>query len=487
MTGTNDYLVVKNATIITLDDANTIRERADVLVANGVIQAVGPDLVGDRPSDVRSIDARGMLLVPGLVNAHTHSPLAMAHGGLDKMNHRAGMWQIQGYSANRTAREVYVSTLLNCLEMITTGTTSVVDHFPEQAFTDEHVDAVVQAYEDCGMRAMVALRIFDGEYTDIFPPAGEFPDEFIARMRALSTLSPTPIPELERLCERAIKAHHGRAGGRIQIAPAPSNPMRCTDAMLEMTRDVAERHDTAIHCHLLETEIQSVIAQERYGCTILQHMDRLGLLSERLSCAHTIWIDAEDIPLMAERSTVVVHNPESNCRGGSGIAPTPKMLEKGVPVAIGNDGSSSGGQQILQRAMRLATFLHREPETDPRTWIGNHDAFAMGTIHGAAALRMKDKIGRIAPGHAGDLVLYDLNHPWWIPLRDPIGQLVASETGRSVDTVIIDGRIVVESGQIATFDSRAVINELRDATPRMRARNSQLFDLAGRLSQEALI
>lgn len=478
-------LVVKDAMVITLDDSNTIYERADVLVGSGTIQAVGTDLTATVAANVQAIEASGMLLAPGLVNAHTHSPLALAHGGLDKMNHRAGMWQIQGFSANRTPREVYVSTLLNCLEMITTGTTAVVDHFPEQAFTDEQVDAVVQAYEDCGMRAMVALRIFDGEYTDIFPPKGEFPDDFIARMRALSTLSPTPVPELERLCERAIRDHHGRADGRIQIAPAPSNPMRCSDEMLAMTVDVAERHDTAIHCHLLETEIQSVIARDRYGCTIIQHMDRLGLLSERLSCAHTIWIDSEDILLMADRGTVVVHNPESNMSGGSGKAPIPAMLQAGVRVAIGTDGSCNG-DQIMQPAIRLATMLHRPSMPDPAGWVGNLDAFRMGTQGGAAALRMVDKLGAIVPGQKADFGLYDLSAPWWCPLNNPVDQFVTVETGHALKHLVIDGKIVVEDGKVSTFDTKAIAAEARDMWPILAERNKPLLDLVDDLSAYVL-
>jgi cytosine/adenosine deaminase-related metal-dependent hydrolase len=262
--------------------------------------------------------------------------------------------------------------------------------------------------------------------------------------------------------------------------------MRCSDALLEMCVDLSESHGVPVHCHLLETSVQTEIAQRRYGVTMVKHLDDLGLLTPRLSCAHTIWIGDDDIDLMAERGAVVVHNPESNIRGGSGIAPIPRMLARGVRVGLGNDGSCSGGGQVLQRAMRLATMIHRVSEPDPSKWIGTGQALRMGTAGGAAAMQGDGKFGAIAVGQAADLALYDLTRPWWTPVNDPVHQLVQSEQGAGIDTVIADGCVVVEGGKVTAFDADAIMDEARDMMPAIKHRNRDLFDLVERVGRAVI-
>ena len=385
------------------------------------------------------------------------------------------MWLFQAYTANRTPREVYVSAMLNCVEMLLSGTTSALDHFPEQSFGADDVEAAVAAYRDSGMRAQVALRIFDGEYTDIMPPAGSLPPHLQEAVERDNPFKLRSVAELRELCSDAISRWHGTAG-RIGIGPAPSNPMRCSDELLEMCPELSDATGVGVHCHLLETAVQAEIAQRRYGTTMVRHLDDIGLLTSRLICAHTIWIGDEDIELMAERGAVVVHNPESNIRSGSGIASIPRMLARGVRVGLGNDGSCSGGDQVLQRAMRLATMIHRVQEPDPSKWIGNGDAMRMATAGGAAALQMEGEIGVIEAGRKADIVLYDLNRPWWTPVNDPVNQFVQSENGSGVDTVIVDGRVLVEGGRIVAFDADAILAEAREIVPAMKDRNGTLFD-----------
>lgn len=369
--------------------------------------------------------------------------------------------------------------------MLLSGTTATIDHFPEQSFGPDDVEAVVAAYRDSGMRALVALRIFDGEYADIMPPGSTLPDDLRREVERNNPFAPRSVAELREICTESIVRWNGHAG-RIGVGPAPSNPIRCTDDLLETCVDLSESHSVAIHCHLLETRVQTEIAMRRYGTTMVKHLDDLGLLSPRLSCAHTIWIGDEDIELMAERGAIVVHNPESNLRGGSGIAPIPKMLARGVRVGLGNDGSCSGGDQILQRAMRLATIIHRVSEPDPSKWISTHQALRMATKGGAAAMLGEGAFGAIAVGQAADLALYDLTRPWWTPVNDPVHQFVYSEAGSGVDTVIADGRVVVEGGKVVAFDADAILAEARDMLPAIRERNRDLFDLVDRVGRAVI-
>ena len=411
--------------------------------------------------------------------------LAHAKGFYDLANHRSALWMFQALTAGRSPDEIHASALLNCLEMMRSGTTACVDHFPEQGFSLHDVDAVVRAYQDCGMRAIVALRVFDEPYLDIYPRAGEFPPEMAAALVERDTLKPRPTAELLDLCEAAIQRYHDPSG-LIQIAPAPSNPVRCSDALLTGCQRLAERYDTRVHCHLLETKVQAEITHRRRGRGMVRHLDSLGALSDRLSCAHAIWVEEEDLPLMAERGTIVVHNPESNLRGGSGIAPVARMLRAGISVAIGADGSPSGGNQILQHSMRLATIVGRPQASDLEDWVTTRDAMAMATAGGAKVLDRTDEIGAIAVGRKADLVLYDLAAPWWSPLNDPIHQFVYSEPGTSARDMFINGRRVMAEGRITSFDADAVLADAHAVFARTLERNRDLMILAKRLGEAAL-
>lgn len=473
-------ILIRGALVVTLDAQDRILPAGDILIEDGIIAAVGdiaPDIVAGCD---RVIDGTDRLVMPGLVNAHTHSPLSVVHGAYDLLNHRASMWLFQAYTANRTPREVYVSAMLNCIEMLLTGTTAVLDHFPEQAFGPADVEAAVSAYRDSGMRAQLALRIFDGEYTDILPPGGILPGKLRADVERLNPYAPRSVAELQELCTESIERWHG-SSGRITVGPAPSNPMRCSDGLLEMCVGFVERYGVGVHCHLLETEVQTHIAQNLYGTTTVRHLDELGLLTPNLSCANTTWIDDADIDLMAERGASVVHNPESNLLSASGLAPIPTMLSRGVTVGLGTDGSCSGGDQAIHRAMKLATAIHRNGEPDRSRWVSTRQALKMATAGGAAALFAKGKFGALAPGQAADMALYDLNRPWWTPVNDPINQFVQSETGAGVDMVIVDGRVLVEGGRITAFDADSLIAEARALVPAMKERNRDLFDVVERV------
>src|SRR3984893_8792903 len=319
--------VIKDARMVSADSDQN-RSRADVVVEHGRISAV-VDAGNAEAGGGTLIEGCDRLLMPALVNAHTHSPTNVLKGTGDRLSHPAFMWRNQADTAGRTPDEIRLSALLG-IEHLLGGTTAVIDHFPEQGFCQADVDAVVDAYRMTGMRAMVALRIFDEEYTDTQPPDGS-PSGFAID----NPLSPPPLDQTVALVEASIKRHNGSADGRIRICPAPSNPMRCSDDLLSAVAGIAQRYDTAVHMHLLETAIQASIAKKRYGRSMVQHLDTLGLLTDRLSTAHTIWLDDDDIALMAARGSIPVHNPESNLKLGTGISPIAKMLHAGVTVALG--------------------------------------------------------------------------------------------------------------------------------------------------------
>ena len=448
----------------------------------GEILAVGPDAGAGEDRFDRVIEGRGRLLAPGFVNAHTHSPANLIQGTGDRLSHPAFMWMNQAYTAHRTPREVYVSAMLGCIQMLSSGTTAVLDHFPGQACTIEDVDAAMEAYRDSGMRAVLGLRFYDAAFADILPEDGAIPREVAAEIGALDPLKPVPLDEVRALTVEAVQRWHG-FDGRLAVFPAPSNPERCSDAALVMCGELAERYDLGIHTHLLESRVQAEIAQEKYGCTMVEHLARLGLLDRRLSLAHSIWLDDDDIGRLADGGSVVVHNPESNLKIGAGTAPIPEMMARGVKIALGTDGAGTNDNLIMHEALRLAAILHRPALPERGRWPGAKDVLRMATEGGAAAIQRSGTIGSIEIGKRADLVLYRLDAPWWVPVNDPTSQLVFAENGSSVETVLVDGRVVVEDGRIVAFDAGSILREAAPMMSRILERNRRLYALAGRMAE----
>jgi cytosine/adenosine deaminase-related metal-dependent hydrolase len=268
-----------------------------------------------------------------------------------------------------------------------------------------------------------------------------------------------------------------RGKPRLSVFPAPSNPERCTDVALILCAELAEEFDTGIHTHLLETRKQAELSRHRFGRTIVQHLDDLGALNDRWSCAHSIWLSDADMALMARRQVTAVLNPESNARLGTGLANTPALLRHGVPLALGTDGASANDNMVLHETMRAVAMAHRASEPNRDAWIGARDAVRMATAGGARALRQAD-LGSVAPGQHADLVVYRLDRPWWTPVNDVVAQFVFAETGAGVETVVIDGAVVMENGVIRTFDVDALSREVKTMAASLRKRNADLFAFA---------
>ena len=246
--------------------------------------------------------------------------------------------------------------------------------------------------------------------------------------------------------------------------------------------ELADRHDLGIHTHLLESRVQAEIAEEKYGCSMVRHLADLGVLNRRWSFAHTVWVGDDDIELLARSGAVVVHNPESNMKIGAGTAPVPAMKAGGVRLALGTDGAGTNDNLIMHDALRLAAMLHRPQAARRRDWLTARDVLAMATAGGAAALLADDDIGAIEAGRRADLVLYRLDAPWWVPVNDVMNQLVFAENGSSVDTVMVDGRVLVEGGRITAFDADAILAEAKPMMKVILERNAKLLGLARRMA-----
>ena len=275
-------LLIQTGTCVADFAAGQVLTDHDIVVNDGCVAMVVPH--GSVHIEATTvIDARDKIVIPGLINAHTHSPAAIFKGGFDRLDHPRFMWRNQGDTVGRSAEEIYLATQFAAMEMIRYGTTAVLDNYPEQNFTAADVTPAVRAYRDIGLRATLALRMFDGPYKDIYPRDGATVPPEVQRLIDHGPLAPRHTNELLELAEAVIAEHHGGNTELVNIMPASSNPLRCTAELLVGLGRIAERFDTGYHMHLLETKIQRGIALDRFGAELVPYLDALGLVNERLS------------------------------------------------------------------------------------------------------------------------------------------------------------------------------------------------------------
>lgn len=455
-------------------------ERADVLVEGDHIVAAGPRLPA--PPDAEILEAGAFLVLPGLVNAHTHAHNNLLRGLTgrwtleDLLNHAAAL------NAHRTPEDHYLSAALGATEMLRTGCTTAYDLFMAvPAPTVEDVEAVARAYTDVGMRVVLAPAVADLVFyrtvpglLDLLPPD---------LRRIVEEVRAAPTEGLLRLEAEVIRRLHGQAGGRIRVGLAPTIPTQCTDGLLEGTARLAREHGVGVHTHLSESKMQVIAARRRWGRTAVARLAELGLLGPGFVGAHGVWLTDEDIGRLADAGGAVAHNPASNLRLGSGIAAVREMLDRGVTVALGTDGSMSSDNQDLFEAMRLAGLVGnvRFPH-DTRRWLEAEEVWRMATAGGARALGLEAEVGTIEPGRKADLVLLRAESPFLRPLNDVLTALVYAETGADVDTVVVDGRVVVRGGRVLTVDEDRLRARAQAAAERLRAENAGAWKLAAELA-----
>jgi 5-methylthioadenosine/S-adenosylhomocysteine deaminase len=265
-------------------------------------------------------------------------------------------------------------------------------------------------------------------------------------------------------------------GDREMVRPAiaPTIPLHCSDRFLTDCRDLAEEFGLMMQTHLAESKTQAVLGRQKYGKSLTAHLADLGLLSERLSAAHAIWVDGDDMKRLADAGSSVVHNPLSNMRLGSGLACVRPMLDCGVNVGVGTDASATSDAMNMYEAARLAAYISRVQTHDVKRWLSGQDVLRMATAGSARALGFGDKIGQLAPGFKADIVFLDTGNVNYIPLNNAMRQVAYCENGAAVDMVMVGGRIIVEDGRLVTVDMDKLRREAQAAAERCRAANEEL-------------
>ncbi|MFC5068528.1 amidohydrolase family protein [Flaviflagellibacter deserti] len=422
---------------------------ADILVMDGVIAEIGAP--GFEVSDgVAEMDASDRLIIPGLVNAHTHSHLAIAKGVSRSWTLELHLHNGPWTGGGQRFEDRYLLAQASAAEMLLKGCTACYDLVLElPAPTPEGMFATAAGFADAGMRAVIAPMMADRTFWRAIPGLrNALPKELRATVDSI-TLATKDVSLAA--CERMLEDWPFDRSV-VRPALAPTIPLHCSDDFWTGCRDLAEKHGVGMQAHLAESKVQAVAGAASYGRSLTAHLDSLGVLGSHFTAAHGVWLDRHDLDILARRGACVAHNPSSNFRLGSGIADVPAMRSAGICVGIGSDACSCSDHQNLFETMRLASYLSRTASHEPNDWLTPRDVFGMATRGSARALGLQDVTGDIRPGLAADLVLLDLASVNFTPLNDALYQLVFAEEGRSVDRVMVGGRVVVEGGELVTID-----------------------------------
>ena len=453
-----------------LDVAGHRAEPRDLLVDGGVIKEIGrPGMAA--PEGAAVLDAHDRLLIPGLVNAHTHSHGALSRGlPGDRVPLEVLLTTGPAIGGGRGVEDKYLSAQLSAIEMVRKGCTACYDLFVEYpAPSVAGVDAVGRAYAEVGVRAVLAPMMSDRTLYQALPGLLDaIPEPARARVEAMRM---APYETTVAACRDVLR---GWPFDRARVRPGlgPTIPMHCTDDFLRACRDLAREYDVPLQTHLAESRGQAVLGLKKYGKTLTGHLADLGLLGPRFSGAHGVWLDGDDVSRLADAGASVAHNPMSNLRLGNGVAAARMMLDRGLRVGVGTDSASSADSQNMFESLRWASYLSRIGTFDYRRWLTADEAFTLATAGSAGVLGMDGQIGRLAPGYRADIVFLDLTRPDYVPLNDVLLQLVFAESGAGVDSVMIDGQLVLDRGRLLTVDEQKVRAAAEAAAARFREANA---------------
>lgn len=420
-----------NGIVLTMNSGEQQFNPGFVTIKDDHIVALGPmDSLSPTDSSKKIIDARGSIVMPGLVNAHTHAAMTCFRGMADDLPLMTWLNEhIFPAEAKLNHNKVFYGSLLACVEMILSGTTCFSDMYLFE-------DAVAMAAKKSGIRAVVGEVLYD------FPSPNYGPIEkgFEYTEMLIQKWKDDPL---------------------VTIAVEPHSPYLCSPDLLKKASGLALDHRIPLIMHLSESENEVNQIQERFGKTPTAHLANLGVLTPNLLACHCVMLTEEDMDLLHQFDVKVVHNPESNMKLASGVAPIPRLLEKGVCISIGTDGCASNNNLDMFLEMDTAAKLHKVITGDP-TVMDAKTVLKMCTIDSARALGLSDRIGSLEPGKKADLIVINMKKPHLTPMYHPESHLVYAVRGSDVDTVMVNGKILLENGKLTFLDMDKVMENVRN-------------------------
>ena len=418
-------ILIKDATII----ADEII-KGSLLIENDKIVEISDKIEISDAEEVILADDK--ILLPGLVNTHTHLSMTLMRGLADDIpldswlnNH---IWPVE---ANLTGEHCYAGALLACAEMIKSGTTCFNDMY-------FFMDQVAKAADEAGIRGMLSHGMID------------FGDEEKRKNEFKETI-------------RIIKKCHNTGDGRIKVAFGPHSPYTCSQELLEGVKKESNKYGVRIHIHVSETQKEVSDIQEIHGKRPFEYLNDINFLGEEVTAAHAVWVSDSEIDIIKEKNVKLSHNPSSNMKLSSGISPVAKLLDKEVCVSLGTDGPASNNNMDLFEEMKISALLQKVNTMDP-TVLSAENVYKMATINGANSLGLENEIGSIEVGKKADIVLVNMKIPKLTPFRNPISHLVYSASGGDVDTVLCNGEILMKNKELLTIDEARVIEIAENAS-----------------------
>jgi 5-methylthioadenosine/S-adenosylhomocysteine deaminase len=422
-------ILLKNGIVLTMDRNNTIIKKGCLGIIGDTISYIGTE-TGHQLEAKKTIDANGGLILPGLVNGHTHAAMSLFRGLADDL---PLMDWLNNYIFPVERRMdgdfVFTGTMLSCAEMIMSGTTTFCDMY---LFEEEVAMAASQAQ----------IRCIVGEVLYDFPSPnyGTLENGFNYTESLIKRWQDNPL---------------------VSIAVEPHSLFTCSPDLLLSANEMAARHNVPLIIHVAETLRELEEIKQRYGVKPIEHMDSLGLLGPHLIAAHCVHLDEADLTIMAQNGAKIIHNPESNMKLASGVAPVPQMLSHGIKVGLGTDGCASNNDLDLFTEMDMAAKLHKIQAMDP-TVMDAVTVLRMATIEGARALGLDNITGSLEVGKKADVIVVDTNRPHLTPMYNPYSHIVYSATGTDVSHSIINGRLVMEDRRLLTIDLNEIMARARE-------------------------
>ena len=428
----DNTILIKNALI--LNPEKTYDNPQDILIRNDLICEISDEI--NEKAD-KTIDATGKILLPGFVNTHTHLSMTLFRGLADDL--ALDEWlndNIWPMEANLNGNYCYIGALLGAVELIKSGTTTFSDMY-------FYMEDVAKAVSESGLRAVLSYGMID------------FGDEEKRKNEIAENLN-------------LFKNVNDTADGRIKVFFGPHSPYTASEELLREVRKLASENNTGIHIHVSETqkEIEDVSAEK--GLRPFEYLDSIGFLGPDVLCAHCVWLSDSEIEIIKKRNVKISHNPCSNMKLASGIAPISRLLENDICVGIGTDGASSNNNLDLIEELKIASLLQKVSVLDPKV-LTSDEALAMGTINGARALGLDDEIGSVEVGKKADLILIDTDSANMIPDSTRLSSnIIYSANGFNVDTTICNGQILMENRKLTTLNEEEIYKKAREAIDELK-------------------
>lgn len=439
-------MLFENATIITMNPKREVINHGAIVVDGTDILEVGKtkDLTEKYPSKDR-FDCNGNVILPGLIDTHVHTAQAMIRGCADDLGLLDWLfkrvWVLQG---NYSELDGQTSAELCTLEMIKSGTTAFIECMLAEVYG---FDGIADVILKSGMRAAIGKIVMDlPSYANVD-----------------NVMHPGMVEDSETSINHTLDAYdrwNGKGDGRLQVWFGPRTPGGVTPGLYDRISQLATERNMGITVHLSEVKEDLDYTRSLGIRSPIEFAQKHGLLGPRSVLAHCVWTDKQDWQLLAQTGSHVTHNPASNAKTATGIAPVEGMLKAGVNVSLGCDGGPSNNCYDMIRDMRLASYLANLKQNDPTT-VPAETVLEMATINGAKAMGIADQVGSLEKGKKADFIVLDMDKPHLVPAPDPISTIVYAANGTDVDTVVIDGKIIMKGRKVFTLDEPSIIDEAR--------------------------